>query len=512
MPLNILGGVNKLPSLLIDLFSPEQYKLILDNMNEGVVLMDTHYRILYANPAFFKIHGIKEKNIIGRRCFEVIYMRSEPCDNIACPVKEVLSQRRLVEVEQVHARKGRLQYIKQTGIPIFEERKLKYIIKILRDVTEERMRELELVKARKDLMAIIQSSQDPILALDSQFNIVMCNKATERFLSWKKEEMIGVSAVDLIMPEDLREEFVRVLKRVKDKGDNLHFRTTIYTKSRKLMDVNICSSLAWKNQEDCRIVLLIRNITGEQRLRERIIRNNLRYDVHMGRVHLILEDRLETSRGVMKDLIDNGFKILLFSRRRRDEVENLLGEYFKHIRYVWLAKRRIDTAMEPSLENIKSKILYSYRDNPIVFIDTLEYLITENGFERVLSFIKELNEMLYITKRSIVFLSLDPKAVTERELHLINKEAEEVRLKTHPSLPYDLVKILEFINELNCSGILPNQKMIYTKFGISRTTAYKKLQMLIRFGILSSKKYGRSYIYEITTKGKAFLKTVSYAT
>ncbi len=64
-----------------------QYRIILDNITDGVYAIDLNWRVTYFNRAAEKITGIPEKEAIGRSCFEVF--RSNVCES-NCLLRETM--------------------------------------------------------------------------------------------------------------------------------------------------------------------------------------------------------------------------------------------------------------------------------------------------------------------------------------------------------------------------------------------------------------------------------------
>jgi len=65
----------------------DQYRIILDNITDGVYALDLSWRITYFNRAAEKITGIPINEAIGRPCFEVF--RSSVCES-NCVLRETM--------------------------------------------------------------------------------------------------------------------------------------------------------------------------------------------------------------------------------------------------------------------------------------------------------------------------------------------------------------------------------------------------------------------------------------
>lgn len=52
---------------------------VFESISEGVVLVDRDYSIITFNVAFIDLMAIKENGFEGKRCYELIYRRTNPC-------------------------------------------------------------------------------------------------------------------------------------------------------------------------------------------------------------------------------------------------------------------------------------------------------------------------------------------------------------------------------------------------------------------------------------------------
>ncbi len=77
---------------------------ILDNINDGVIVIDENYKIVYANRRFLNDAGLPVSDVIGGYCYKISHFRDEPCDPLleSCSVEEVIKKGKTVKVIHGH--------------------------------------------------------------------------------------------------------------------------------------------------------------------------------------------------------------------------------------------------------------------------------------------------------------------------------------------------------------------------------------------------------------------------
>jgi two-component system CheB/CheR fusion protein len=97
----------------------------------------------------------------------------------------------------------------------------------------------ELVSAR--LAAIVESSEDAIIAKDLDGIITAWNRGAERIFGYTAAEMVGTSILRLI-PSDRHQEEHDILEKIKNGESIEHFETVRQAKGGRLLDVSVTAS------------------------------------------------------------------------------------------------------------------------------------------------------------------------------------------------------------------------------------------------------------------------------
>ncbi|MGF6227527.1 PAS domain S-box-containing protein [Inquilinus ginsengisoli] len=137
-------------------------------------------------------------------------------------------------------------------------------VSILIDVTERYRAEL----AAQRLAAIVESSDDAILAKDLDGVITAWNAGAQTLFGYAAEEVIG-KPITILIPLDRHEEEPRILARIRS-GERIdHFETVRRRKDGSLVEVSL--SVSPVKDAGGRIVgasKIVRNITEQRRAQE----------------------------------------------------------------------------------------------------------------------------------------------------------------------------------------------------------------------------------------------------
>src|SRR3989338_6143564 len=81
------------------------YLDIFNSLPDRAFIIDPKdYTILDANKAYLKKEGLSKKDVIGRKCYEVIHKRFSPCKGAfeECLLKETLKTHKAATAEHIH--------------------------------------------------------------------------------------------------------------------------------------------------------------------------------------------------------------------------------------------------------------------------------------------------------------------------------------------------------------------------------------------------------------------------
>ena len=96
---------------------------LIDMMSKPFVIIDKDYEIRAANRAYRERYGVKESDVVGRKCHDVSHHSDVPCSQHGehCPLEAVFGEGQPAQVMHVHYdSKGKEEYVQLQAAPIFD--------------------------------------------------------------------------------------------------------------------------------------------------------------------------------------------------------------------------------------------------------------------------------------------------------------------------------------------------------------------------------------------------------
>jgi DNA-binding transcriptional ArsR family regulator len=227
----------------------------------------------------------------------------------------------------------------------------------------------------------------------------------------------------------------------------------------------------------------------------------MKYDMEMGRVYLSKERKPRQSIDALKEMMMVGHSGTLISRRSKKDYRESIGYAFNLVR---ISEMGTGSRVPPKYNAVR-KLLADLPGGEVVHIDCIEYLMSRIGPKKTLNLIQDLRD-LAVSKNLCVLLTVDPLAVPDPELNLIEKESRPIMpSKSQFGLSAKLVDTLAYINETYIEDASPSYSDIGAHFKLSKPTTRSRIKQLQDLGIVREVQKGRKKLLEVTEKGKNYL-------
>jgi PAS domain S-box-containing protein len=120
---------------------------LLNSMVEVLMVVDTDYNIIDINRSFSQYYAGKRKDIIGRKCYEVLHKLSKPCstEQRRCPLRTVLKTGKPFYAEHVYKTVDGQEFVFEVSMfPLVDSAgNIEALVEMQHDVTESKRAEEE---------------------------------------------------------------------------------------------------------------------------------------------------------------------------------------------------------------------------------------------------------------------------------------------------------------------------------------------------------------------------------
>ncbi|NVM35519.1 MAG: PAS domain S-box protein [Candidatus Lokiarchaeota archaeon] len=171
--------------------SEQQYRTILNSLNDPMHVIDKELKIIFQNPTMVKwLDKLNLKSdIIAKNIFEVFpFLDYDKIYNEYSKVFKTGEPFVTREITELFNKKVFTEIIK---IPIKSEGKVDQVITIIRDITEQKEAEQKLKNSEEKYRYLIENSIEGVWVIDSGAKTILVNPSMSKILGYKVEEMIG---------------------------------------------------------------------------------------------------------------------------------------------------------------------------------------------------------------------------------------------------------------------------------------------------------------------------------
>ena len=219
--------------------SEKKYRIIVENANEGILLVDEKEKVTFVNSKFAEIVGYGREEIENSPVMNLIF------DEDKNRAYEYIAQNRDGARETFEFRfkhkNGSERWITANAVPVFDENN-NYTsgLALITDITEQRKAETVLHRTNEMLRALINYSPLGIIILDKDGKTELWNPASEKIFGWSSKEVLGRMLP--FVPDEKAEEHLQLRKTVMN-GETFTGREVIRrTKDGKKINVSVSAA------------------------------------------------------------------------------------------------------------------------------------------------------------------------------------------------------------------------------------------------------------------------------
>lgn len=175
----------------------QEFRSLAENSPDMIVRFNRALQRTYVNPAVVAANKTPAHELVGKRPTEN-FPGVKALEDWEAGVAEVFSTGEPVIIEARADLMTSGNYLQTHLIPeLSADGSVETVLSITRDLTETR----RAIEASSRLGAIVESSQDGMIVVDTQSRILSWNKGAERIFGWSAEEVVGQTTERFFEPE-----------------------------------------------------------------------------------------------------------------------------------------------------------------------------------------------------------------------------------------------------------------------------------------------------------------------
>ncbi|AEF54083.1 PAS domain-containing hybrid sensor histidine kinase/response regulator [Marinomonas posidonica] len=183
-------------------------------------------------------------------------------------------------------------------------------------------RRQEVIAHQSRITAVVESSADGIISLNLDGIITSWNRGAEQIYGYKKREVIGLSALQTLVPSELQNDDKKMFQRVRQQKQALSIETRIRTKSGAQVPVSLTISPIFDaNEYIIGVSQSVRDISERKKSEAKIRELNISLEdqvkartAELEDLNLLLNDVLQASSEISIIATDDKGLITLFNK------------------------------------------------------------------------------------------------------------------------------------------------------------------------------------------------------
>ncbi len=181
--------------------SEEQYRTLVENLNDIIYTIDGNGYFTYVNPSFERVFRFTPEEIMGRHMATIVHPEDLPAikERIETAVHgspESFEFRAYDKEEGIH-------HIQASARPFTKGGAFGGVTGIMMDLTRSREMECRLLESEEKYRHLIENVNDVIYTLDLNGKITFVNSVAENLFGYHPDEVINRRFADFIYPGDI---------------------------------------------------------------------------------------------------------------------------------------------------------------------------------------------------------------------------------------------------------------------------------------------------------------------
>ena len=257
--------------------SEEQYRTLAENVDLGITLISSDYKIIMTNAGQGKIFNKPPEEFVGKYCFQEFEKRGEVCPH--CPGAKSMATGEPMEVDTVGVRDdGAMYNVHVRTFPTFDSLgKVTGFVEVVEDTTASRLAAAALEEERRQKEAILNNIPDMAWLKDKEGRYLSVNEPFARAAGVSLQEMVGKNDLD-IWPLELAQKYRADDQEVMRTGNRKCFEEPLTdSEQRTIWIETIKTPILDDKQEVIGTTGIARDITPRRQMEESLRESETKY-------------------------------------------------------------------------------------------------------------------------------------------------------------------------------------------------------------------------------------------
>ncbi|QKJ26086.1 PAS sensor-containing signal transduction histidine kinase [Aliarcobacter cibarius] len=220
----------------------DKLKAVFDNAPDLLWIKDPKGVYISCNKRFEELYGAKEKDIVNKTDYD--FVDKELGDFFINRDKLAMNSNiPLSNFEELTFADGHKEYTQTIKSKIVDSKgEIIGVLGIGRDITELKVKELQLIEQQKELQSIYGTTKDGLAIVDMETNFIKVNKAFCDITGLSEEELLKTSSIALIGDENKEELVKSNINEIilKDSVDNFE---RVYVAKNRRINITLSATL-----------------------------------------------------------------------------------------------------------------------------------------------------------------------------------------------------------------------------------------------------------------------------
>jgi len=247
--------------------SESRYRNLVEHAKDAIYTLDRRGHITSANSAASDLAGVPASTLLGQSVDR--YLATDEAATVADLFRRAVAGEAVRFEATMQREDGEVRLLSVVSTPIREDGRVRGVLGIARDITDERRREQALSRSEARYSRLVEAAGDAIFTLDEAGVLTSVNRVFERTLGLSRDDMLGRPFTTLIDPSTDRDALWRMLREtLQGEVRRAEFR---YRGGRG--DLRSASLLTTPLEDDGRVtgvLCIARDVTDERRLHEQL--------------------------------------------------------------------------------------------------------------------------------------------------------------------------------------------------------------------------------------------------